>query len=631
MATISNSARISGLASGLDVESIIDGLTQGTQTKIEKAKQDLQILEWKKEAYQDITDALYAFQNTYCGSSNSSMISVNDLTRLSATSSSSYVTVSATDQSVPGNIYISDIVSLASAGKVTSSAAVSADPVLTADPSALSGLSGKSINVTLDGIAKKLTFSDRAYGTADDAAAELQSLLNGAFGSGRVAVSVNGDVLSLGAPNSELVLTQTGIAGSEASDILSFTNGASNRLNLSSSVGQSNLALSPGGTFSFTVNGVGFSFSSSRSIRDIMDRINASDAGVTMTYSKTTDTFTVVSSETGSASSVELADVEGSFIASVLGTGAYTGGTDAVIRMGLNGSTDESGLVTLTRSSNTFDIDGTVYTLNGKASGDTAEEISVTVGLDAEAAAEKITTFIGAYNNLLKTISDKLYETVYDGYKPLTEDQKKDMTDNEIETWTEKARSGLLNNDSNLKALYNQLRSAMTSAVSDEDGNALGITLSSIGISTSSYTSKGQLTIHQDKLLEALKKDPAAVLALLTQSSNITYSHYLSSSRSAERYSESGLLWRMSDIVKTNLSTVGNTGALVMLVGSPAKEYLGQTAYSKKIHTAQEKIDTLLDKLSDEEDAYWKKYTALETAMSQLNSMSGYLSSMFSA
>ena len=630
MATISDSARISGLASGLDVKSIVDGLTKGTQTKIEQAKQDLQIQEWKRDAYQDITDALYSFQNTYCGSSNTSMLSVNDLTKLSASSSSGYVTVSATDKSNTENVYISDIISLASAAKVTSSSTVSANPTLTANASTLSGLSGKSFNVSLDGITKTLTFSNRTYSTADDAGTELQSLLDNAFGSGRVTVSTTGDVISLGAANSEIVINNSGKTGSEVSDILSFTPGESNRLKLSSAIGGSNLALSPGSTFAFTVNGVGFSFTSSNSIQDIINKVNSSDAGVVMTYSKTSDTFTFTSTDTGSASAVKLADTEGSFIASAIGTGTYTNGTDAVIKVGLNGNTDEASLVTLTRSSNTFDIDGTTYTLTGKAPGNTAEGVSVTVGLDADATAKKITSFISAYNDLLKTISDKLYEKVYKGYSPLTDDQKKDMTDKEIEAWTDKAKSGLLNNDPNLEAIYNQLRSAMTDAVTDPNGNNMKISLASIGISTQSYSSKGNLSIDQGKLLNALKSDPASVLALLTQSSDITYSHYLTNARSAERYHESGILWRVNDIVKSNLSTVGNTGALVLLVGSPSKGYSGQTTYSKKINTAQEKVDTLLKKLNDEEDAYWKKYTALETAMSKLNSMSGYLTGMFS-
>ncbi|HWQ51488.1 MAG TPA: flagellar filament capping protein FliD [Terriglobales bacterium] len=637
MATISNSARISGLASGLDIETIVDGLTQGTQTKINEAKKDLQVLEWKKEAYQSITDALFAFQNTYCGTANSSMFAVSDLKKLAASSSSNYVAVTATDNSTPLDVYISDIVSLASAAKVKSSGPVSAPLTLAADTDALSALAGKSMLVTLDGTTKTLTFGAGPYGTVQEAADELQSLLDGAFGAGRAAVSVDGDTLTLDGGSGILVLSNTGVAGSEASDILGFSSGDSNRLMLRASISFGGLALNPGDAFSFSINGVDFSFTSNSSVQNIMDAINSSQAGVKMSYSKTTDAFTLVSNETGSASAIALADTEGSFLASILGydggTGSYgslTAGTDAVLTVGMNGETDAGSLVTLTRSSNTFEIDGTTFTLKGKAAGDAPEGVTVTVGVDAQAAAEKITEFIGAYNKLLDTVTDKLYETVYKGYRPLSDDQKENMTDREIEAWTEKAKSGLLNGDSALSALYSQLRNAMLNAVQDADGNSLGMSLASIGIKAQSYTAKGQLSVDASKLLAALQSDPDAVMALLTQTSDVTYSHYLTSARATERYQTSGLLWRVSDIVKNSLSTVGNTGRLADLVGSPAKEYKGTTDFSKKIKAAEDKLDTLLDRLNDEEDAYWKKYTALETAMSQLNSMSGFLSSMLS-
>ncbi|MPM50175.1 Flagellar hook-associated protein 2 [bioreactor metagenome] len=451
-------------------------------------------------------------------------------------------------------------------------------------------------------------------------------------------MTADGDTLSLNAGTSTLVLNNSGTEGEEVSDILSFTDGASNRLSLTAAIEGGILATDPGDTLSFTINGIDFSFTSASSIQNIMDAVNSSKAGVKMTYSNTTDTFTLASTETGSSSKIDLEDTEGTFLASILGvdggTGSYgtsTAGTDAVLIVGFDGETDPGSLITLTRSSNTFEIDGTTFTLNGKAAGDTAEGLTVTVGLDAKAAAEKITGFVKAYNSLLDTITDKLYETVYSGYKPLSDDEKKDMTDSEIEAWTEKAQSGLLNGDSTLSALYSSLRSALLNTVNDKDGSALGLSLSSIGITTKSYSSKGQLAIDEDKLLAALQSDPDAVINLLTQSSDVTYSHYLTSARASERYATSGILWRVSDIVKNSLSTVGNTGRLVEMVGSPTKEYKGTTGYSKKIDSAEDKIDTLLDKLSDEEDAYWKKYTALETAMSQLNSMSSYVSSMFSS
>ncbi|MCX7614258.1 MAG: flagellar hook protein, partial [Clostridiales bacterium] len=123
--------RITGLSSGLDTETTIKGLTQGTQTKIDKQKQKLQLLQWKQQEYQDIATKLNDFQNKYFGTSSYSMLFSKELHSFAVTNSgSNYVKVTTSSDSVTGNIYIGDIVSLATAASVKSESKVSADPVL---------------------------------------------------------------------------------------------------------------------------------------------------------------------------------------------------------------------------------------------------------------------------------------------------------------------------------------------------------------------------------------------------------------------------------------------------------------------------------------------------------------------
>jgi flagellar hook-associated protein 2 len=43
--------RISGLASGLDTETLVKQLTAGTRSKIESAQQQKQLLEWKQDFF----------------------------------------------------------------------------------------------------------------------------------------------------------------------------------------------------------------------------------------------------------------------------------------------------------------------------------------------------------------------------------------------------------------------------------------------------------------------------------------------------------------------------------------------------------------------------------------------------
>ena len=60
-----NSNIISGLASGMDTEAMIEGMVQGYQQKIKQLGQDRTILQWQQSAYQSISDKLVEFSRKY--------------------------------------------------------------------------------------------------------------------------------------------------------------------------------------------------------------------------------------------------------------------------------------------------------------------------------------------------------------------------------------------------------------------------------------------------------------------------------------------------------------------------------------------------------------------------------------
>ena len=61
----SNTIRFSGMNSGLDTESIIQGMMETYQTKIDNQQKKLTTLTWQQEAYRDVIDKLTAFKNKY--------------------------------------------------------------------------------------------------------------------------------------------------------------------------------------------------------------------------------------------------------------------------------------------------------------------------------------------------------------------------------------------------------------------------------------------------------------------------------------------------------------------------------------------------------------------------------------
>jgi flagellar hook-associated protein 2 len=335
------------------------------------------------------------------------------------------------------------------------------------------------MNVTLDGVTKTVTFSDKTYTSAQDAAEELQTLLDGAFGGGRIDVSGEDGTLSLISAASKITLGAGEDEETSALFLLGFARGPRTAEPERYTVRSRPRAGAEPGDIAFTINGEQFSFSSSVTLNTILNTVNASKAGVTLSYSSLSDTFTMVSKDTGSASAVSFGDTEGSFLGAILGEGVFTAGAAAVIKVGLNGETDEGSLITVTRSKNSFEINGIVLTLNKKADGDAAEGVTVAAEPDADSFVEKIRNFVSDYNSLLDSINGKLSEERYRDFLPLTDEQKESLSESDQALWTEKAKSGLLQNDIYLTAIVRDLRSSLYAAVQTpgSTGDTLGIIL----------------------------------------------------------------------------------------------------------------------------------------------------------
>src|SRR5690606_6757868 len=77
---------------------------------------------------------------------------------------------------------------------------------------------------------------------------------------------------------------------------------------------------------------------------------------------------------------------------------------------------------------------------------------TITVQADATKTFDKIKDFVDKYNETIKDIEKQLVERRFPDFQPLSPEQKKDMSESEVELWEEKARSGLLRNDPVLKS-----------------------------------------------------------------------------------------------------------------------------------------------------------------------------------
>jgi flagellar hook-associated protein 2 len=203
-------------------------------------------------------------------------------------------------------------------------------------------------------------------------------------------------------------------------------------------------------------------------------------------------------------------------------------------------------------------LDGVSVQLMGKAADAGQENIRFSVSADAQAMYQKLSDFVDDYNEIIDLITSKITEkqSTDEAYLPLTQEQKDEMTDDEIENWESEAKKGLLRNDRYLNNILSDMRSAMSSVV--EGANT---TLSKIGISDASYSweENGKLYIDEDALKKAINSDAASIKALFLQQP---------ASGADDAFDATGLAYRLQSVFKKNVNTLGTDGILIALAGA---------------------------------------------------------------
>jgi flagellar hook-associated protein 2 len=336
------------------------------------------------------------------------------------------------------------------------------------------------------------------------------------------------------------------------------------------------------------INNVAISLDKDMTVDDMIRKVNASSAGVTMTYDRMSDQFTIENKEAGPRN------------LTVWGLGAF----------GINNGFGETGSLAMvqingewvTKDSNTFDYRGVKITLNNTTEAVLpGEETTVTLKRDATEAIGKIKGFIEGYNTIIKKLEDMLKERKTEkerAYGPLTDEEKAAMTDKQIEDWEAIAKKGLLRNDAGIQTMLSSLRNALFTSVKDA-----GLSPSAIGLQTGTYISGmgGQIVLDEDILRAALERDPEQVMNVFMGGTDST------------EYSERGLLWRMDDIMRGYVN---------------GSQSISLSSLESSIRRENQQIEKLQLKMIEEEDRLYKKFAALETALSKIQQQSDWFTQM---
>lgn len=227
---------------------------------------------------------------------------------------------------------------------------------------------------------------------------------------------------------------------------------------------------------------------------------------------------------------------------------------------------------------------------------------TITVSADTAKPIESIKSFVEQYNKTITEMETALLEKRYPDFQPLTDEQKKAMTEKEIELWEEKSRSGLMRNDPILRDAVLQLRKAFMDEVEGIAPGNISL-LSQIGISTGHYSEGARLNIDEDKLKKALTEKPDEVVALFTN-------------KTGGLGIGDRVYNKLNDAIKELGSRAGNPGSAI-----------DNSVITKKIKQMDEDISKWQDRLSRVEDRYWRQFTAMEKAMNTMNQQSVWMQS----
>ncbi|MFD0590665.1 flagellar filament capping protein FliD [Paenibacillus sp. GCM10027627] len=475
--------RLSGFASGLDIDAMVKELMTARRTTYDNMVKDRTKLEWKREDYRTISSKIIDFRNN----------------KLASFNLSNSISAKKTDVSGAADAIVVNTTTAAAAG---------------------------SLNVKVDQIA---TSENHVY----------------TFGSG-----------DLGS--------------------LNFTEDADNTNNVK-----------------VTINGQSISLAKTSSISDLANVINAKSSTLKTSalYDSNTGRLSLTATQTGENKLV-LAD-------------AVFATTPSTKTLGKNAEVTINGIA-YEQESNRFAVNGFDFTVKATTG---AAVSTLTAVQDTNKIIETIKSFVMEYNTLIGSVNTELSEASNRSYKPLSSAEKKEMTEDEVKKWEEKARSGTLRNEASLSQMMSDFRIAATSliaGITDSNGNKM-----SIGITTGSYTEKGKLVLDEAKLRKALEENASAVTDLFTNSSTGAFQQMTKSSMTA-----------LKELAEKAGTSLANTDLNYTLSED--------SVLGRSLREMNNRERAMLDRLNRIETQYYKRFTAMESAINRYNSQSSSLSSFMS-
>lgn len=388
-------------------------------------------------------------------------------------------------------------------------------------------------------------------------------------------------------------------------------------------------------------------FNDKKTLNDLATAFSNSGANVQGGYDTVNDSFSLYNKTSGSANKIDLKannDTSAELL-NKLHLASYNGQTNTLgneisftkntltpAAVGTNAKATIDGK-TYESDTNKLNVANVIYNFNGvsaKNADGTYQASTISVSQDTDKIVDNVKKFVETYNTLIDSLNTKYREEKNTDYKPLTKKQEGEMTESQIDKWNEKAKSGLLYHDNNIYSIISDMREslytkvdAVDTVLTDAKGNKYSYnTMSSIGITSS--TNQGHITLDEEKLKKALTEDPDCVYQLFASDQDSTYVAGSTNKNQADTYTSksdylnTGIANRLYNSMNTNISKLES-------YAGTSKETDDESYLGKLITNMNTKMTSFQTLMKSYESKLYKKYDAMEVALSKLGAQLSYI------
>ena len=372
-------------------------------------------------------------------------------------------------------------------------------------------------------------------------------------------------------------------------------------------------------------------FTKNLTLNDLATRINnarfigsdgkKSALNITASYDAVSDAFSIVNTQSGTNNKVSLSMDTGASSATYttallnnLKLGQVSGGTISaplsftisgttakLEAAGTNASVKVDGRTYTNLQDNKLQVNGVTYTF--KKATPVGTPAQVTIAQDQEKLVENVKKFVEDYNKLLDDLHGRYNNNKYPDYGVLTKEQEAGMSREQVDKWNERAKSGLLYRDGYLRSIISDMRDAVTNRVGSAPGRYNN--LAAIGITSKDQS--GHLKLDENKLRTAIAAEPDAV--------NQIFSH----TDDDDNYGDNGVATRLAERLGKRMESLKSHAGITA-------DKSDRSELGKLIENYEKQMSDFKQLMSSFENQLYKKYNAMEEAISKLSTQFGFFS-----